>query len=305
MEKIFIVLLIPVLAAIPASSPAQLMKKLLANAQNSITGYNSSTGKKDTTQARLDSVAAAQRMASLMTSQHRGPSVSPADSAAAIQSFKTAAGGEGQYYAFLETYTFSNKRGKDSVFKDTMSMCLSDAHYLRNNFSLMGTRTVLLGRALMPLYSVHLQPAAKTYSLHLIDTTAINRSDGWTYQVTRIGTERVGGYDCIHARLTLSRAGGKQSISEEIWTSNSVPGYAAMKSLGIGQNVTPQFMKALDQADCGGFTVKMVVSGAAYSMTMLLIEASRKNFSASDFEIPSGYTAERNDGSPFGGMFKQ
>jgi hypothetical protein len=307
MKKIFAVLLLTLLAAIPASSRAQLMKKLLANAQNTITGHNSAGEKKDTTQARLDSVAAAQRMAQLMNSsvQHTGPSISSADSAAAIRSFKTAAGGDGQYYEFYETYTFSTKKVKDSVFRDTISMCLSDAHYYRNNFSLMGARTVMLGRASMPLYSIHLQPEAKTYSLHLIDTALINRGDGWTYQVTRVGTERVSGFDCIHARLTMTRSGGKQSINEDIWTSTGVPGYEAMKSLTTVHNVTPQFMKALDQAGCGGFTVKMVVSGAAYSMTMVLAQATRKSFSASDFEIPPGYTAERNNGNAFGGLFKQ
>jgi hypothetical protein len=305
MKKLIAVLLMGLMAAIPASSRAQLMKKLLSNAQNTIAGHNSTGGKKDSAQKTQDSAAMAQRMAQLMTAQHTGPSVSPADSAAAIRNFKTATGGEGQYYEFLETYTFSNKKGRDSVFRDTMSMCLSDAHYFRNNFSLMGARTVILGRAAMPLYSIHLQTEAKTYSLHLVDTAALNRGDGWTYQVIRLGTERVSGFDCIHARLTMSKAGSKQSITEEIWTSTAVPGYAAMINMTTVHNVTPQFMRALDQAGCGGFTVKIVVSGAAYSMTMLLVQASRKNFPASDFEIPAGYTAASNAGNPFGGLFKQ
>lgn len=236
--------------------------------------------------------------------QQRGPRISPADSAAAILNFKTAAGGAGQYYQYLETYTWTNKKGKDSVFKDTMAIDVSDAHFVRTNFSLLGIKTVVLSRASMPHYSVMLHTDTRTYALHVIDTASVNRSNGWTYQVVKVGTEQVGGYDCVHARVTMSKPGTKESISEDVWNSTQVPGYGALKKLTTTQNVTPQFMKVLEQAGCDGFVVKMTLHGAAYSMEMLLTQSARKDFSASEFEIPADYTAESRV-NPFGHLFQQ
>jgi hypothetical protein len=303
-------LLILGLAAIyPASSRAQFLKTLVNNAKNTIAGKtaaNSNTGKKDSSAQTnaTDSAAAMQRLAQIIKSPApTGPSVSPADSAAAIQNFKTAASGGGQYYQYLDTYTWTNKKGKDSIFKDTMAIDISDAHYVRTVFTLLGNKTVILGRASMPNYSVMLHTDTRTYTLHIIDTAAINRN-GWTYQVAKIGTERVGGYDCVHARVTMSKPGTKESISEDIWTSTQVPGYGVLKKLTTTQNVTPQFMKALEQAGCDGFVVKMTTHGASYSMEMMLTQSTRKDFSASDFEIPAGYTAESHV-NPLTHLFQQ
>jgi len=63
-------------------------------------------------------------------------------------------------------------------------------------------------------------------------------------------------------------------------------------------------MKALEQAGCGGFFVRVNVHSAAYSLDMVLTKATRKTFPASDFEIPSGYT-EASNVSPFGRMFQK
>jgi hypothetical protein len=311
MKKAYAVLLIVLSAAIhPASSRAQFLKTLVNNAKNTIAGKtaaNSTTGKRDSSaqENAMDSAAAMQKLAQMIKSAGpAGPSVSPADSAAAIQSFKTATGGSGQYYQYLDTYTWTNKKGKDSVFKDTMDIAISDAHFVCTNFSLLGIKTVILGRASLPHYSIMLHANTKTYTLHVIDTAAINRSDGWTYQVTKVGTERVGGYDCLHARVTMSKPGTKESILEDVWNSTQVPGYSALKKFTATQNVTPQFMKALEQAGCDGFIVKMTVHGASYSMEMLLTQSARKDFSASEFEIPAGYTAESRV-NPLSHLFQQ
>jgi hypothetical protein len=289
MKNVFTGLLILASAALyPASSRPQSLKALMKNATDSLTAMQKLT----------------QSMRSASPRGSSSPSVSPADSAAAIQNFKTATGGGGQYYQYLDTYTWVNKKGKDSVFKDTMAIAVSDAHFVRTNFSLLGMKTAILGRASMPHYSVMLHTDTRTYSLHIIDTAAVNRSDGWTYQVTRIGNERVGGYDCVHARVTLSKPGTKETITEDVWNSTLVPGYSMLKKLSTMQNVTPQFMKALEQAGCDGFIVRMTMHGSAFSMEMLLTQSDRKEFSASDFEIPTGYTAESRV-NPMSHLFQQ
>jgi hypothetical protein len=159
----------------------------------------------------------------------------------------------------------------------------------------------LLGHADQPGYSIMLYPEVKSYKLNIIDT-AILHADKMTYTVTRIGTETVAGYSCVHAKLSITTTGQTTPIVEDIWTSTAVPGYAEMKKLMNLHNVTYKMLDALDQAGCGGFMVKMTTTQAApatstalnISTNMVLVTAARRNFPASMFEIPAGYTPATN-----------
>jgi hypothetical protein len=284
---------------LPTATRGQFLKTLVNNTKNTIAGKStasavSSSGKKDSGTVSgmtpADSIALVQRLAQL---QKPEPGISPADSAAAIQQFKTASGGAGQYYQFLDTYTIQ-KNKKDSVFRDTMSLAITDGHNTRVEFSVFGGRTEVLGHAGMPRFSMMLDQQAKTYRLHIIDTAAINKGGGMSYQAVKVGTETVQGYSCIHARMTMSTPGSKMVITEDIWTSNDVPGYAALKKLELIQNVTPAMIKALEQAGCDGFIVKVIMHSTTYSLDMVLVQAIRKDFPATLFEVPAGYTAAAN-----------
>lgn len=297
----------------PTATRGQFLKTLVNNAKNTIAGKStasavSSSGKKDSSAATgmtpLDSIMLARQLAQQKQQQQKSePGISPADSAAAIQQFKTASGGAGQYYQFLDTYTIQ-KNKKDSVFRDTMSLAITDGHNTRVEFSVFGGRTEVLGHAGMPRFSMLLDAQTKTYRLHIIDTAAINRPGGTSYNVVKVGTETVQGYSCIHARMTMSTPGSKVSITEDIWTSNDVPGYAALKKMELIQNVTPAMMKALEQAGCDGFMVKVVMHSTTYSLDMILVQAIRKDFPASLFEVPAGYTAATNT-NVFGRTFQK
>jgi D-arabinose 1-dehydrogenase-like Zn-dependent alcohol dehydrogenase len=75
------------------------------------------------------------------------------------------------------------------------------------------------------------------------------------------------------------------------------------------QHVTPKMMQAMEQAGCDGFIVKMQMQSPQqqqaqamqFSMNMVLITAARKDFPASMFEIPAGYTA-MNSQNIFGNL---
>ncbi len=309
MKTVYLCAVVLLSALRPTATRGQFLKTLVNNAKNTIAGKStasavSSSGKKDSSAATgmtpADSIELARRLAQL---QKPEPGISPADSAAAIQQFKTASGGAGQYYQFLDTYTIQ-KNKKDSVFRDTMSLAITDGHNTRVEFSVFGGRTEVLGHAGMPRFSMLLDAQTKTYRLHIIDTAAINRPGGTSYQVVKVGTETVQGYSCIHARMTMSTPGSKVSITEDIWTSNDVPGYAALKKMELIQNVTPAMMKALEQAGCDGFMVKVVMHSTTYSLDMVLVQAVRKDFPASLFEIPAGYSAATNT-NVFGRTFQK
>jgi hypothetical protein len=161
----------------------------------------------------------------------------------------------------------------------------------------------VLGHAATPKYSIMLYPESKTYQFNIIDTSAINR-DQTTYQCVKVGNETVQGYNCTHSKLTTIVNGSKTTITEDIWTSADVPGYAAMKKMMTISNVTPKMMVALEQAGCGGFFVKMTMQSKEMSMDMLLVQAARKSFPDSMFQLPSGYTQASPMGM-FGNLMMQ
>jgi Domain of unknown function (DUF4412) len=225
-----------------------------------------------------------------------GDGVSAVDSAKAIKSYLTASGGSGVLYQMLTTTT--SKRGST---RDTNSTWLTNSGEGRSEMRIpmpgvVTPKFITIGRVTEPTYSVLLDADSKTYSLNIIDTAFLN-SGIEKYQVTRIGTETVAGYSCIHSRIVSTMGSGmfKSSSTMDLWTSTSVPGYATYSKLITFQSSTGGMLGALNKAGAGGYLVKMTAGdGKEYSMTMVLIKAQQGSFPASLFEIPAGYT---NDGT--------
>jgi hypothetical protein len=232
-------------------------------------------------------------MANLFGSMPGGPSVSPADSAAALKSFESASGGSGELYQYSSTTT--TKKGD---ITDTTSECISHSGEFRSvvrmNTPQMAFDMIMIGHSYKPKYSIALYPEDKTYSLNILDTSMVKHSGGHsTYQVTKIGTETVRGYSCTHSRLVTTN--GTSSTIMDIWTSIDVPGYSALKKMISVGNVQPDMIQALQEAGCEGFFVKMTSGQAEYSMTIQLVKVQQQDFAADLFEIPDGYT-ESNQG---------
>jgi hypothetical protein len=223
-----------------------------------------------------------------------GGGVSKADSVAAIKGFAFAKGGSGMFYQYITTMS-SKKMGTNSDTTSTYFTAEGDGRSEMNIAGIMGVKggnkLIIIAHANQPRYSMTLDASNKTYSLNVIDTGLIN-SGGSNYQVTKIGNETVQGYHCTHAKLVSTFGSGtfKSSTTMDIWTSAEVPGYALLKKVMTTQNVTPKMMKALNQAGCGGFFVKMISQSKDYSMNMTLMKTQEKNFPASMFIIPAGYT---------------
>jgi hypothetical protein len=267
-------------AALPLTSGAQLLKNLVNN-------MKPTTANKTPGQPGYGAAA------------HK-PSISPADSAAAIKAFMTSTGGSGLLFQYHVIYTFKGKNNKDSTSSDTLSTAVTDGHNIRTDLGVLGGKMQVLGHASMPRYSVLVYPDSKTFVFNIIDTAAINSGGSMVYQAVKVGNERVLGYNCIHSRLTIYPAGVKSGgTTEDIWTSVDVPGYADLKKLALNQSVTPKMMQTLEQAGCGGSFVKVEMQSKIVSMDMQLITAERKNFPASMFQIPPGYT-QKSSSNPFG-----
>jgi hypothetical protein len=219
-----------------------------------------------------------------------GVSVSAQDSAAAISSFKKSSGGSGMHYEYSMMMT-----GKNSTTKDSSNLFFTDGGEgrLEMKIPIPGVqmkRTVSLGHFDQPKFTVLLYPESKTYLLRIIDPSMM--SAGQTYQVTKIGTETVLGYSCIHSKLVSTVGSGrfKSTSTIEIWTSTAVPGYSLYKKMSSMQTSQMAMFKALENAGASGIFVKMMVAGKDYSYEQNLIKAEESKFSADLFRIPSGYT---------------
>jgi hypothetical protein len=294
-------MVIAILAAIHTmTSRAQFLKTLVNNMKQNVT--NKAAGKSAQTTGKQDSSAQSKSsydstyLTQLLAKTNKPkPSISPADSAAAIKSFMTATGGSGLLLQYHVIYTFKGKNNKDSTSSDTLSTAITDGHNIHSDLGMLAMRMQVLGHAGLPRYSIVLYPESKTYIFNIIDTAAINSGGGMTYQVTKVGNETISGYHCIHSKMTIISGGQKPGTTEDIWSSTDVPGYATIEKMMTNQNATPKMMQALDQAGCGGTFVKVEIQAKAFSMEMLLITANRKTFPASMFQIPAGYTLTSNE----------
>ncbi len=281
---------------------AQFLKNLVNNVTQKI--GNKAAGNAAGTTGKPDSASSAARtardsaaLAQMMAGSSK-PKVMTAADSAAVKSFMTATGGSGMLYQYRVAYDFK-RNGKDSSLVDTMSSAYSTNGYTHVDMDMLGMRMQLLGHTNQNKYTVVLYPESKSYLLNTIDT-AVLRNDKMTYTVTRIGAETVAGYSCVHAKLTIVTTGQKTPIVEDIWTSTAVPGYEEIKKLATLQNknISAKMLEALDNAGCGGYPVKMTMQPTgvtsskdlSISMDMVLITAARRNFPASEFEIPAGYT---------------
>ena len=230
-----------------------------------------------------------------------GNGVSASDSAQAIQAFKITGGGSasGVYYEITNTVVAKGKQSqtitKNWITADGRGRGEMDLAGLMA--AMMGQKinskpVVVISRSSMPTYSITLDDQAKTYSLNIIDTTLLNENkDSW--QATKIGNETIGGYHCIHLKLTSRKE------SMDMWTSTDVPGYSIYAKL-----VTPpqgaagmSMLNAIKQAGADGYIVKMSIQNRDVSEVMLLTKAQlQPGISYNYFVIPPGYTEAKNNG---------
>jgi hypothetical protein len=222
-----------------------------------------------------------------------GGGVSAADSVAAVKSFTTAKGGNGVFYQYITTIV--TKQGTNNDTSATYFTTGGEGRKEMNLPGMMGVKgrnsMTLLAHASQPQYSLTIDAGNKTYSLNVIDTSLINSGIS-SYKATKIGSETVQGYNCMHARLVSTTGSGmfKSTSTTDVWTSTDVPGYSIYKAGMAIHNSTPAMIRALEQVGCGGFLVRMAIQGKDYSSNMVLVKAQQKSFPASLFQVPAGYT---------------
>ena len=225
-----------------------------------------------------------------------GKQISAEDSAAVIKGYTRATGGSGLHYEYAMTMS-----GNKSTTKDSTELYFTQGGEGRSEMGIPMPgvhmkKMINIGHVNQPGYTIMLYTESKTYSLNILDTSLMIKSEE-TYQVTRIGTETIRGYPCVHSKIVTTSGSGRFKFSStmDVWASTAVPGYSLYKKMTSLQTTKTGMLRALDNAGGGGVFVKWVVSGNDYSMEQILVRAEEKSFPASFFRIPSDYTESKNN----------
>ncbi len=117
----------------------------------------------------------------------------------------------------------------------------------------------------------------------------------------KIGDEKISGFNCVHARVTSDEGAG--SIAAEtfdIWKSNDVPVLPYVLTMmnqfefKKGNMYSAATVQQLKQMGCDGFLVQMTSNNKEASFKMQLTKVEHKDIPASMFQIPAGYTEDKN-----------
>lgn len=164
---------------------------------------------------------------------------------------------------------------------------------------------VLIGHASKPDESIIIDDSAKTYIIHHIDTADLNAGMNTHSVVSKVGEDKVLGFDCIHAKIISNKKIGNfynETDTINVWRSKEVPMQSSVKDLfSQFESRTGSYMYSketaakLKEMGCEGFLVKLTRNSKNVSMVMQLTKAEHRNLPASMFQIPAGYK-ETKDG---------
>jgi len=207
------------------------------------------------------------------------------------------------YYYELTT----NSSGKDISINELTKMFVSSKGDMRMemnvNNSMNGNKLsapiIMIAHAGKPNESIEIDDSAKTYTVNHIDSSDTNTDEKINSTATKVGDEKVMGFNCVHARIISKKTMGSFYSSVDtidLWKSNDVPQQPSVKTLmnrfesGKGNSMySTETADQLKQMGCDGFTVQMVMASKDVAMKLQLNKVERKDLPSSLFEVPTGY----------------
>jgi hypothetical protein len=155
-----------------------------------------------------------------------------------------------------------------------------------------------------PNQSISLDGDTKTYTVNTLDSGEFSSPYKTESSVSKVGEEKLLGFNCVHARIVSTKAMGslfKMVDTIDLWRSTEVPVQAAFqKYFDKFESKTGSFMYAAGVADqlkqmgCTGFMVGMDMRSKDMMMHMALTKVQKADFPKSMFEVPAGYTESKN-----------
>ena len=166
------------------------------------------------------------------------------------------------------------------------------------------TPIVTIGHSDKPNESISIDDLARTYSYnHFSDSDFVTGEKIKTLSVTKVGEEKILGYNSVHARIITEKSiGGFYSDIDTIDLSRSddVPFLTSVKNLfqkfesKTGNSMYSQdVVGQLKQMGCDGFMTKMEIHSKKSSTTEVLVKAEHRDLPLSMFQIPAGYKEDK------------
>lgn len=221
----------------------------------------------------------------------------------------SASGGPGDDMYYEMTITSA---GKDFSMNGVTKMFVSSKGDMRTEMNLANSASgnkitapmVLIGHSDKPDESVSINDSAKTYTINQISSADLNTGEKTQSTVTKIGDEKILGFNCVHARVISTKKIGSfySNIDTfDIWKSNDVPMQSTVKKLmNKFESRTGNFMYEPEVADklkqmgCEGFMVKLQMKTKNTLMTTELTRVEDRTIPAGMFEIPVGYKEDKS-----------
>jgi Domain of unknown function (DUF4412) len=220
----------------------------------------------------------------------------------------TASGsGDDMYYEMTTVSTGKNMNTKMVIgmYISSKGDMRTERHMSNSAYSQRAAMPmVLIGHSNKPDESIIIDDSAKTYMIHHIDTADLNAGFKTESTVTKVGEEKILGYNSVHVKvISNKKIGGfyNETDTINIWRSEDVPMQANVKALMAQfESRTGSFMYSketankLRQMGCEGFLVKLTMNGKDFSMVMQLTKIEHRNLPADFFQIPVGYKEDKN-----------
>ena len=218
---------------------------------------------------------------------------------------KSSASGSGDDMYYELTTTAS---GKDMSINGVTKMFISSKGDMRSEMNMVSSfkgnknavPIIVIAHSNKPDESIIIDDSAKTYSINHIDRGDLDTKEKTESTVTKVGEEKILGFNCVHAKIVSKRSiGNFYSMADtvDIWRSSEVPMQSHVKDLmNQLESRTGNFMYSkevkdqLKQIGCVGFMVKTEIRNKNALTVMELTKVERRDLPASMFEIPAGYT---------------
>jgi hypothetical protein len=221
-----------------------------------------------------------------------------------------ATGGSGDDMVY--EYTISTV-GSSMTISGTTKLYLSAAGGARMEMDMTNSANkqkdtgplVVIGTKDKPNQSISIDDDAKTYTVNDLDSlTAGGDFGNARSSVSKIGEDKILGFNCVHARIVTTRAMGSlfnTTDTFDIWKSPDVPVQSYfLKYMEKFDSRTGSFMYApgaadqLKQMGCTGFMVKLEMHSKNVLMTDALTKVQKGDFPKSMFEVPAGYKEKKD-----------
>ena len=238
----------------------------------------------------------------LMACSGNTSQISVKDSAK-TDTFSAPGSGDDMYYELTTTAS-----GKDMSINGITKMFISAKGDMRSEMNMVSTfkgnmnavPIVVIAHSTKPDESIILDDSSKTYSINQIEHADVDTKDKTVSTVTKVGEDKILGFNCAHAKIITKRSiGGFYSTVDtvDIWRSSEVPIPSDVRDLmNRFESRTGNFMYSkevtdqLKQMGCEGFTAKIEMKNKNASTIVKLTKVERRDLPASMFEIPAGYT---------------